>query len=216
LVEKGNSPSADPRRDFLNRFFHDLATPLSAVALHLEGADRRVQRGGDPSESLKTARSELSRAFELFELARECLIGPGQANQPWLFDDLVAAAVKKSAAPDVLVAGSTAGRAAGDGGTIERALQDLVANAVEASGAEAVAVRVERAGGNLRVVVENPGSLSADPESLFSPRVAGPGRRWGMGLPRARLFAAAAGGTVRLEQNSGRVSAILELPEEQP
>ena len=59
-----------------------------------------------------------------------------------------------------------------------------------------------------------PGSLSADPESLFSPRMAGPGRRWGMGLPRARLLAAAAAGTVRLEQNLSRVSAILELPEE--
>jgi len=37
-----------------------------------------------------------------------------------------------------------------------------------------------------------------------------------MGLARARLSAAAAGGTVRLEQRSDRITAILELPEEAP
>ncbi|HLN59392.1 MAG TPA: hypothetical protein VK416_12600, partial [Thermoanaerobaculia bacterium] len=43
-------------RDFLRRFLHDVATPLSAVSLHLEAADRRVRRGADPSESLAIAK----------------------------------------------------------------------------------------------------------------------------------------------------------------
>ena len=55
------------RREFLKRFFHDLATPLSAVSLHLEGADRRARRGADPSDALAVARTELGKAFDLFD-----------------------------------------------------------------------------------------------------------------------------------------------------
>src|SRR5947209_18329064 len=79
LVGKRNSTEELAQRDFLHRFFHDLATPLSAVSLHLEGADRRVKRGADPTESLAVARAELSRAFDLFEQGRECLLHSGRA-----------------------------------------------------------------------------------------------------------------------------------------
>ena len=65
----------DPaRREFLKRFFHDLATPLSAVSLHLEGADRRARRGADPSDALAVARTELGKAFDLFDRGREFLL----------------------------------------------------------------------------------------------------------------------------------------------
>jgi hypothetical protein len=57
----------------LRRFLHDVSTPLSAVALHLETAARRVRKGEDPLEPLETARRELARAFELFERGREAL-----------------------------------------------------------------------------------------------------------------------------------------------
>jgi hypothetical protein len=61
----------------LRRFFHDVATPLSAVSLHLERAFRLAQKGEDPSEALATARRELDRAFALFEKGRESLVGTG-------------------------------------------------------------------------------------------------------------------------------------------
>jgi hypothetical protein len=57
-------------RSRLRRFLHDVSAPLSAVSLHLEAASRRAARGDDPSDSLATARRELSRAFELFEKGR--------------------------------------------------------------------------------------------------------------------------------------------------
>jgi len=61
----------------LRRFFHDVATPLSAVSLHLERAARLASRGEDPSDALATARRELERAFALFEQGRENLLaGP--------------------------------------------------------------------------------------------------------------------------------------------
>jgi len=58
----------------LRRFFHDLATPLSAVSLHLERAVRQFDRGEDPQEALKTAREQLDRAFGLLERGREELL----------------------------------------------------------------------------------------------------------------------------------------------
>ncbi len=61
----------------LRRFFHDVATPLSAVALHLERASRLAKKGADPAEPLEVARRELDKAFSLFERGREMLLGSG-------------------------------------------------------------------------------------------------------------------------------------------
>lgn len=217
MVEKGSSWTRDARRDFLGRFFHDLATPLSAVALHLEGADRRVKRGSDPTESLAIARAELSRAFDLFERARECLLAPSQPPETLSFDDLVAEAVQRNGTSGIVVEGATGARVTGSPSALSEAVSALVANALEAAGPGSISVRLEREGGRLRACIENEGRLPAeDPETLFSPRAARIGRSWGMGLPRARLFAAAAGGSVRLEQRDDRVAAVLELPEETP
>jgi signal transduction histidine kinase len=66
-----------PSRPALTRFFHDLATPLSAVGLHLERALRQANKGDDPSEALQVARRELERVFELFERERNVLLAEG-------------------------------------------------------------------------------------------------------------------------------------------
>jgi C4-dicarboxylate-specific signal transduction histidine kinase len=55
--------------------------------------------------------------------------------------------------------------------------------------------------------------LPAEPERLFAPRSTAAGKNWGMGLALARLYAADAGGEVRLSQNGETVSAILTFPE---
>ncbi len=208
--------STSVRRDFLRRFFHDLATPLSAVSLHLQGADRRIRRGADPTEPLGIAQAELIRAIELFEHARDCLLAPEGSAETFSFDDFVESTIQTNGGPRIALEGRTGGQITSDRGALSQALMALMANAVEASGADAVRVRRKRDGPWLQVEIENPGRLPvADPESLFSPRVARAGRQWGMGLPRARLQAAAAGGTVRLEQNEESVIATLRLPEEQ-
>jgi signal transduction histidine kinase len=215
LADQRVSRAREARHDFLHRFFHDLATPLSAVALHLEGADRRVKRGADASESLAIARRELSRAFELFEQARESLLRPEEEPQTFGFDEFVSSTIRGNGASSLEIQGETGGRVRGDRGALEQALSALLTNALENSAPESISIHCEREGRRLRVRVENPGRLPAeDTESLFSPRVAAAGRHWGMGLPRARLFAARAGGTVYLEQIDDRVRAIFELPEE--
>ncbi len=202
-------------RDFLRRFLHDLATPLSAVSLHLEAADRRVRRGADPSESLAIAREEIGRAFDLFDRGRDLLLFEPSPEESFSFDDLVSAAVAGLDGDGARVAGATGGFVKGDPGAIKAAIEALLSNAFEAAPARSVTLLLERGGGGLRLRVENPGRLpAADSEGLFSPRLAAPGKTWGMGLARARLYSAAAGGTVGLEQDGDRVVAVLTVPEE--
>ncbi len=211
---KQNPAAAEASQEFLARFFHDLATPLSAVSLHLEGADRRVRRGADPSESLSIAREELVRAFDLFERGRELLLSRPSREESFSFDDVVAEAVAASADRQARVEGETGGQVRADRAGLSRALSELLANALESAGGAPIAVARGRTQDRLHVRIVNPGRLPADdPEVLFSPRVAGKGKNWGMGLARARLDAAAAGGTVRIEQAGDCVVAILDLPE---
>ena len=209
------SPEPDSTRlQFLRRFFHDLATPLSAVSLHLEGADRRIRRGDDPAESLGVARSELARAFELFEKGRELLLLPRQPPASFPFDEWVAEVVR-GWSPQVEVTGETGGKVFADRASLTEAFRALLANALEFSPEGAVSVVRKRRDSNLAVLVENSGQLPVDdPEKLFSPAATAPGKNWGMGLPRARLHAAEAGGTLKLDQNRDRVTATLEIPEE--
>jgi signal transduction histidine kinase len=110
--------------------------------------------------------------------------------------------------------GATGGFVRGDRRALTEAVEALLYNAMEASPGSGVTVSVRRNGERLALRVENAGRLSGDPDTLFSPRVAAAGKTWGMGLARARLFSAAAGGVTRLEQRGDRVVATLELPEE--
>jgi len=207
------SVQSSARRDFLRRFFHDLATPLSAVSLHLEGADRRIRRGINPGDALAIARKELGRAFDLFDRGREFLLEDPGGAEAFDFDSLVGEVA--GAYPGVRMSGRTGARVSGDRAALAGALSALIVNAVEAAGANSVLVSVERGGGSVRARIENPGRLSTEsPDTLFSPRAAGAGKSWGMGLCRASVAAGDAGGTVRLEQKENRVLATLELPEE--
>jgi len=212
LTSPPEGPETTARRTFLRTFFHDLATPLSAVSLHLEGANRRILRGDDPSESLGIARTELARAFDLFEQGRELLLARPSNRETFSFDDWVETAARDLSTDGVRVEGRTDGKIAGDRSKLSEALSALLVNALES--ASPVSIARERRDGRLSVRIENRGVLpSDDPEKLFSPRSAAAGKNWGMGLARARLYAADAGGAVRLTQDGDRVVAVLELPE---
>ncbi len=77
---EGLVASVPPER--LRRFLHDVSAPLSAVALHLESASRRAEKGEDPSQALEAARKDLRRAFEIFERGRQELLADGDRRQP--------------------------------------------------------------------------------------------------------------------------------------
>jgi signal transduction histidine kinase len=214
LEEKEGLTTAAARRDFLRSFLHDVATPLSAVSLHLEAADRRVRRGADPAESLAIARAEIARAFDLFERGRELLLFEPAEPESLPFDDLVTSAVSRAGSPLAKLRGKTGGIVRADRQAVAEALAAVLANAVEASSASEVTVSLARDRGFLKARVENPGRLpSGDPKAVFSPRVASAGKSWGLGLARARLLCAVSGGTVTVEQNGDRVAATVSLPE---
>src|SRR5262245_12876727 len=75
-----NSESSPAAGADLRRFFHDVATPLSAVALHLERASRLAKKGADPAEPLEIARRELDKAFTLCERRRAAARGHGLSD----------------------------------------------------------------------------------------------------------------------------------------
>ncbi|HEX5134181.1 MAG TPA: hypothetical protein VFW81_02215, partial [Thermoanaerobaculia bacterium] len=114
------------RRRFLRTFFHDLATPLSAVSLHLEGANRRLVRGEDPAGSLDIARSELGRAFDLFERGRELLLSEPANVESFGFDEWVEATLARFAGDGIEVHGATGGRISGDREKLSEALLSLL------------------------------------------------------------------------------------------
>lgn len=175
-----------------------------------------MRRGADPSESLSIARAEISRAFDLFDRGRELLLFEAAAEKSVALDELVSAAVSRVAGDRVAVQGSTGAFVTADPRALEEAVEALLYNALEASPGSPVTASLGRnGGGRLELRIENDGRLSGEPEALFSPQAAAPGKNWGMGLARARLYSAAAGGVVRLAQNGDRVVATLDLPEEQ-
>lgn len=216
MLKPASTGSRDAARNqFLRTFLHDLATPLSAVSLHLEGANRRLARGEDPSSSLDVARAELGRAFDLFERGRELLLSESRPAESIAFDEWVADTFRRMSQDGLEAQGKTGGRIAGDREKLTEALSSLIVNALERARPQEVAVFCERDGHRLQVRVENPGSLPAeDPEKLFAPRSTGGGKNWGMGLPLARLYAADADGVVRVTQSGEKVSATLSFPEE--
>src|SRR5687767_10438052 len=165
LTSAPEGPEVTARRQFLRTFLHDLATPLSAVSLHLEGANRRLRRGDDPAESLDIARAELSRAFELFEQGRELLLSRPSTRETFLFDDWVESAARDLATEAVRIEGRTDGKVAGDRAKLAEALSALLVNALESE--SPLSILRERRDGRLQVRIENRGLLpSDDPEKL--------------------------------------------------
>lgn len=65
--DKGNGRSDE---ESLHAFLRDVSTPLSAVALHLETASRRLSRGEDPAKWIGVAKKELGKALDMFERGR--------------------------------------------------------------------------------------------------------------------------------------------------
>jgi signal transduction histidine kinase len=210
----GIEAGEEARPKFLRVLFHDLATPLSAVSLHLAAARRKARKGEDAENSLEVAATELARAFDLFEKGRDLLLRERGREETFAFDPWVEETASRFGEA-VQIEGETGGLVRADPSALSEALTALISNAREASSGRPVTVARERGETGLRARVVNEGRLpEGDVEKLFAPRTPGAARGWGMGLARARLNAAGAGGCVLLRQENDRVCAILEIPEE--
>ena len=154
LVVTGQGLLAGRRRMVLNEALHELRRPLQALSLALPAA-------------AAPAGEELTRqaAAALVRLEREVNgEAPVAAQEPVAVASLLAAAVARwaglarRAGTSLTLCGGGAGASVrGDRDGIERALDNLIVNAVEHGGPQ-VGVAAEAAGPRLRIVVRDSGT----------------------------------------------------------
>jgi signal transduction histidine kinase len=209
------------QEDFVADASHQLRTPLTALRLRLENLERDVAPPG--RETLAAAVTETDRlsrlVSELLALAR-----PQDQVEPADAVDVAALAAARAEAWGALAAErdlriETAGppaRARAGAGRVEQVLDNLLANAVEASPpGSTIRLRSGRRDGwiELHVVDEGPG-LSADARARAFDRFwhAGPGDGSGLGLAIARRLVEIDEGEIALhEASAGGVDAVVRL-----
>jgi signal transduction histidine kinase len=203
------------RRTALNEALHELRRPLQVLALTVPATEQPAPAA--LQGSVQMAATALER------LDREINGEPAAlARVPIAARSLLDSAVGRWQARVTLAGGSLALRwrageavVSGDRCELARALDNLIANAIEHGGPEVVVEAVADAG-RLRVAVVDSGrGLSAEARRESSApllaRLTGRRRR-GHGLRLVRRAAAAHGGEFRLRSSERGTEALLELP----
>jgi two-component system sensor histidine kinase KdpD len=194
---------------------HDLRSPLTAILaaagaltnaeLSLDDADR-----AELSNAIRQEAERLNRVVgDLLDLSR---LEAGAAEphlELWSADELVGQALDGNARVQVEL-DDAAPPVRVDGAQVERALANLIGNALKFSPPDSpVFVHVEHGSTELRfhVLDHGPGIRDADRESLFRPFHSG-----GLGLAIARGFAEVNGGAVWAQEDPTGGHFVLALP----
>ena len=194
---------------------HDLRSPLTAILaaagaltnaeLSLDDADR-----AELSNAIRQEAERLNRVVgDLLDLSR---LEAGAAEphlELWSADELVGQALDGNARVQVEL-DDAAPPVRVDGAQVERALANLIGNALKFSPPDSpVFVRAEHGSTELRfhVLDHGPGIRDADRESLFRPFHSG-----GLGLAIARGFAEVNGGAVWAQEDPTGGHFVLALP----
>ena len=202
---------------------HELRNGLATLRGYLTLVERRPEDGtlADYLDEMRRESDHLMRVVEDFlTFAR-----PESAR----VEPVELAALARRAAADPALGegavrvetGEGAARIRGDAELLERALKNLLHNAVraerDAGGRAAVVCRVERRDGELAIVVEDRGA-GLPPEvreRLFQPFVTGRTDGVGLGLSLAHRIVGLHGGTLRLEdREAGGTRAVISFPAE--
>ena len=198
---------------------HELKTPLTVVL----GALRTLQRPDLPDDLRdQLTATALQRGEQLGRMVDRLLSGaradlaaaPAQAS----LRALVAEASRGfDAGRDLRVAEVPDRVVVLDVESFTALVGTLLENAVaHTSEGAPIDVAVEASEGGVRVAVANPGSLPADPESLFEPFRRGGGERptagVGLGLHIAQRLARALGGALDAAQSGGVVTFTATVP----
>lgn len=213
---------------FVRRFRHEISTPLSGAALHLEVASRRIQRGETIDreavlENLRVSQQALESASQMLDWIGDFSRSEDEAPAEHALVPLVHRAAEpfredlgRRGLSLELPASSDGPSWFGSAHEIGDIVSELTANAFQHATAPGT-VRWSVAGEREAPVVicESPGALpSGDPEHLFGAAKGAdsPGR--GFGLLRARRLAQSNGADLTLAQAGPNVQAILRfLPE---
>jgi two-component system sensor histidine kinase KdpD len=204
---------------------HDLRSPLTAILVSVEGLESASLELNDEDrrELLSAIREEAKRldglVANLLDLSRLEVGAASPRRELWTLDALVGRAVEQlgqDAARVQVVLPEDPPAVRADGTQIERALVNLLDNALKFSSDAVEVAVVEDAGEVLvRVADRGPGLRSRDLERVFDPFERGetPGRGSGLGLAIARGFAQANGGRIWAEPRGGGGTAfVLALP----
>ena len=213
---------------FVRRFRHEISTPLSGAALHLEVAARRIQKadGFDRDavlENLRVSQQALESASRMLDWIGE--FGRAEDTVPEEVD--LPAMVRRAAEPfreDLgrrglsleLPEALSGPRWFGSAHELSEVVSEITANAFQhASPPGAVRWTVGGDGGGPVVACESPGALPAgDPEHLFGAAKGAGSAGRGFGLLRARRLAQSNGADLTLAQAGPNVRATLRfLPE---
>jgi two-component system, OmpR family, sensor histidine kinase KdpD len=204
---------------------HDLRSPLTGIttavgtlrssSLTLTDADRR-----ELLDTIALDAERLSRLVgDLLDLSRLEAGNAEPETDIWGLDDLVRESVDAAGASNVVVLGNAGLFVRADAVQVERALANLVENAVKFSPPDGrVTVRVGMTSDEVivRVVDQGPGLARNELDRVFEPFYRRDGDRRagaGLGLAIARGFAEANGGRVWAESRPGQGATFaLALP----
>lgn len=203
------------QRRFVADASHELRSPLTVLKGDIDVALRRERTPEEYRRALESGREEVDRmaalADGLLTLARTDAGLPSDQLRPLDLQDLVRRVVERArpaaaAAALTLEVTATAAPTRGDAGLLERAVGNLVENAVKYSAQHGrVAVRCGVEGGAAIVEVEDagPGIAPEHVPNLFARFSRGDPARArdggaGLGLPIARAIAEAHGGRLEL------------------
>jgi two-component system OmpR family sensor kinase len=217
----GSATTATAREEaFLADAAHELRTPIAVVHARAE----RGLRDGATDEDLRAISTAAAGAAatigDMLELAR---LDAGRAlgeREPLRLDALVSLCATERSVPgvEVRVDAPEPVVVPGDERLLNRAIGNLIENAVRHGGAGGlVEITVDRAGSlaRVRVADHGPGIAPGQRQRVFErfhrASAAAPGGS-GLGLPIARLVAAAHGGTLELDPSGPGATFVLSLP----
>ena len=210
---------------FVRRFRHEISTPLSGAALHLEVASRRLQKadGFDRAavlENLRVSQQALESASQMLDWIGEFSRRADDPPEEHALIPLIRGAaepfredLKRRGLELELPDGGEGPRWFGSAHEIGDVVSEITANAFQHASAPGI-VRWSLSGDRSSPVAacESPGTLpSGDPEHLFGAAKGAdsPGR--GFGLLRARRLAQSNGADLTLAQAGANVRAELRF-----
>lgn len=195
---------------------HELATPLSTIAVVARELERRLEHSAEARalEDVRTIRAQLERCREVLgDLAADAGQPSGEGVRRVALPELVDSARRglDGAERIRLRVPENAGSLdlSAPAGALTHALRSLLKNAIEASDASSpVDISLERAGDEIRIVVEDHGKGMTEEvrehatEPFFTTKSTGQGM--GLGLFLASSVAEQLGGRLELASSPGR------------
>jgi two-component system sensor histidine kinase RegB len=201
---------------------HELATPLSTIALAAKELERQITGEGALADDVKLIRAQVERCREILErMAADAGQSAGEGMAPVSVEELVKGSLvglRNQPPIDVALDGVAATTLTLPRRAIAQALHGLLRNAQDAScGKGQVQLSAAAEGEWLRLSVRDraggmpPDVLARAGEPFFTTKP--PGRGMGLGLFLSRTLAERLGGELRLESRLGEgTTATLSLP----